>query len=67
MHEVLVNRIGGLSLSRKSMVRLIDCPDMTIAVYRGRTTATHNIERECGNGTKQFETFDSIYIQDDLR
>ena len=49
------------------MVRLTDCPDMTIAVYRGRKPATHNIKRECGNGTKQFETFDFIYIQDDLR
>ena len=29
VHEVLVNRIGGLSLSRKSVVRLTDRPDMT--------------------------------------
>ena len=36
MHEVLVNRLGGLSLPRKSVVRLIDCPDMTLDVYRGR-------------------------------
>ena len=38
MHEVLVNRLGGLSLPRKSVVRLIDCPDMTLDVYRGRKT-----------------------------
>ena len=38
MHEVLVNRLGGLSLSRKSVVRLIDRPDMTLDVYRGRET-----------------------------
>ena len=38
MHEVLVNRLGGLSLPRKSVVRLIDRPDMTLDVYRGRKT-----------------------------
>ena len=36
MHEVLVNRLGGLSLPRKSVVRLTDRPDMTLDVYRGR-------------------------------
>ena len=34
VHEVLVNRLGGLSLSRKSVVRLTDRPDMTLDVYR---------------------------------
>ena len=29
VHEVLVNRLGGLSLPRKSVVRLTDRPDMT--------------------------------------
>ena len=46
MHEVLVNRLGGLSLPRKSVVRLIDRPDMTLDVYRGRKTTNqhqHNI------------------------
>ena len=38
MHEVLVNRLGGLSLPRKSVVRLTDCPDMNLDVYRGRKT-----------------------------
>ena len=38
MHEVLVNRLGSLSLPRKSVVRLTDRPDMTIDVYRGRKT-----------------------------
>ena len=52
MHEVLVNRLGGLSLPRKSVVRLTDRPDMTLDVYRGRKTTTqcnmmgHN-ERIC--------------------
>ena len=29
VHEVLVNLLGGLSLPRKSVVRLTDRPDMT--------------------------------------
>ena len=42
MHEVLVNRLGGLSLPRKSVVRLTDRPDMTLDVYRGRKTTKQN-------------------------
>ena len=42
MHEVLVNRLGGLSLPRKSVVRLTDRPDMTLGalpiVLRGPTS-----------------------------
>ena len=38
VHEVLVNRLQGLSLPRKSVVRLTDHPDMTLDVYRGRKT-----------------------------
>ena len=38
MHKVLVNRLGGLGLPRKSVVRLTDRPDMTLDVYRGRKT-----------------------------
>ena len=34
VHEVLVNRLGGLSLPRKSVVRLTDSPNMTLDVYR---------------------------------
>ena len=40
MHEILVNRLGGLSLPRKSVVRLTDRPDMTLDVYHGRKTTT---------------------------
>ena len=36
MHLVLVNRLGGLSLPRNSVVRLTDRFDMTLVVYRGR-------------------------------
>ena len=39
-HEVLVNRLGGLSLPRKSVVRLTGRPDMTLDVYCGRKTTT---------------------------
>ena len=39
VHEVLVNRLGGLSLPRKGVVRLTDRPDMTLDVYRGCRTA----------------------------
>ena len=38
MHEVLVNRFGGLSLPRKSVVRLTDRSDMTVPFYRGSKT-----------------------------
>ena len=38
MHKVLVNRLGGLSLTRKSVVKLTDRPDMASEVYRGRKT-----------------------------
>ena len=38
VHEVLVNRLGGLSLPRKSVVRLTDRPDMTLDVYWERKT-----------------------------
>ena len=33
-----LTRLGGLSLPRKSVVRLTDRPDMTLDVYRGRKT-----------------------------
>ena len=46
MHEVLVNRLGGLSLPRKSVVRLTDRPDMTLDVYRGRKTTIQQQQQE---------------------
>ena len=46
MHEVLVNRLGGLSLPRKSVVRLTDRPDMTLDVYRGRKTTKQLLQCE---------------------
>ena len=47
MHEVLVNRLGGLSLPRKSVVRLTDRPDMTLDVYRGRKTTIQQNNNKC--------------------
>ena len=47
MHEVLVNRLGGLSLPRKSVVRLTDRPDMTLDVYRGRKTTMQQSNKAC--------------------
>ena len=49
VHELLVNRLGGLSLPRKSVVRLTDRPNMTFDVYRGRKTT---IQYCTGKGVK---------------
>ena len=46
MHEVLGNRLGGLSLPRKSVVRLTDRPDMTLGVYRGRKTTIQQQQQQ---------------------
>ena len=54
VHEVLVNRLGGLSLPRKSVVRLTDRPDMTLDVYRGRKTTIQQQQHMSG------ETYISI-------
>ena len=46
MHEVLVKRLGGLSLPRKRVVRLTDRPNMTLDVYRGRKRAQQQWNRK---------------------
>ena len=51
VHEVLVNRLGGLSLPRKSVVRLTDRPDMTLDVYRGRKTTIQQQQRLISQGS----------------
>ena len=52
VHEVLVNRLGGLSLPRKRVVRLTDRPDMTLDVYRGsKTTIQQQQQQDNGIGT----------------
>ena len=50
MHKVVVNRLGGLSLLRKSVVRLTDRPDITLDVYRGRKTTTQQQVNVKGKG-----------------
>ena len=45
VHEVLVNPLGGISLPRKSVVRLTDRPDMTLDVYSGRKTTKQQTTR----------------------
>ena len=42
----MVNRLGGLSLRLKSVIRLTDRPDMTLDVYRGRKT-TQQQQHSC--------------------
>ena len=54
MHEVLVNRLGGLSLPRKSVVRLTDRPDMTLDVYRGRKTTMQQQQQMSAENPKYF-------------
>ena len=53
MHEVLVNRLGGLSLPRKIVVRLTDRPDMTLDVYRGRKTTRQQQQQQLKMQEKQ--------------
>ena len=56
VHKVLVNRLGGLSLPRKSVVRLTDRPDMTLDVYRGHKTTMQQQQQQ----PKQPQTTRSI-------
>ena len=56
MHVVLVNRLGGLRLPRKSVVRLTDRPDMTLDVYGGRKTT---IQQQ-----QQINAFILLFIRD---
>ena len=46
MHKVLVNRFGGLCLTRKSVVRLTDRPDMASDVYRRRKTTKQQQQQQ---------------------
>ena len=55
MHEVLVNRLGGVSLTRKSVVRLIDRPDMTLDVNRGRKTTIQQQQLTLAKGHSDFK------------
>ena len=67
MHEILVNRLGGLSLPRKSVVRLTDRPDMTLDVYRGRkTTIQYNSINTIQYNTIQYNTIQSWTKNDQI-
>ena len=52
VHEVLPNRLGDLSLPRKSVDRLTDRPDMTGDVYRGRQTTTQQQQQQPASPSK---------------
>ena len=56
VHKVLVNRLGGLSLPRKSVVRLIDRPNMTLDVYRGLKTTTQQQQQIFGKSSFIFQS-----------
>ena len=60
MHKVLVNRLGGLSLTRKSVVRLTDRPDMASYVYRGRKTTKQQQQQK-----KQQELFGEDVVEEE--
>ena len=64
MHEVLVNRLGGLSLPRKSVVRLTDRPDMTLDVYRGRKTTIQQYNKYflCTKGHHSVKSVDGVTV-----
>ena len=62
MYEVLVNRLGGLSLPGKSVVRLNDRPDMTLDVYRGRYTTT-TTSAHCPNTTEKKAYENTCYVK----
>ena len=57
MYEVLVNRLGGLSLPRKSVVRLTDHLGMTLDVYCGRKTTIQHHNDEIENKKTEGSSF----------
>ena len=66
VHKVLVNRVEGLSLPRKSVVRLTDYPDMTLDVYCGRKTTMQQQQPQNFNTDLSY-TFSSNFHQALLR
>ena len=62
MHEVLVNRLGGLSLPRKSVVRLTDRPDMTLDVYRGRKTTIQQQQQQSEKVIQEAATLENLFV-----
>ena len=64
VHEILrlVNRLGGRSLPRKSVIRLTECPDMTLAVYRGRKTTQHEKNTYKIEGKLKFKDLHALRV-----
>ena len=62
VHEVLVNRLGGLSLPRKSVVRLTERPDMTLDVYRGRKTTRQQQQQQLVSIGQNFITTRVVHL-----
>ena len=60
MHEGLVNRLGGLSLPRKSVVRLTDRSDMTVDVYGGLKTTKQQLYIFLNTQFNFFSSFEII-------
>ena len=65
VHEVLVNRLGGLSLPRKSVVRLTDRPDMISNVYRGRRTTLQQQQQQLIHVRMMGQTYLNINVDSD--
>ena len=61
-----LNRLGGLSLLRKSVVRLTDRPDMTLDVYRGRKTTIQQQHDGWMDGMRFNVLFNSISVMSGL-
>ena len=57
-----LNCLGGLSLPRKSAVRLTDRPNKTLDVYRGRKTTRQQQLRTCSASVFIFEYLHSWCI-----
>ena len=64
MREVLLNRLGGLSLPRKSVVRLTDRPDMTLDVYDGRKTTIQQQQQQHPLSTEPLKQSRSTVVVD---
>ena len=64
MHKVLVNRLGGLSLPRKSVVKLTDHPDMTLDVYHGRKTTIQPTKNTISTKRNNFCDFLVAFLED---
>ena len=61
MHKVLINLLGGRSLPRKSVVKLTDHRDMTLAVYCGRKTTQQQLTQQMSILTAELtHCFDSV-------